>query len=184
MSQFKTIRRYVESALFNYPTIFHNRMSVLEHMFCVSGNGVDLDVAGFIIVDMIHPDTRTEEEQREYIMDQQLSLYQSLHGTEDGKQAVLDNVEMSLTWRERYVDESLHIKFYPTSKYNFVPDKMIGCKCIDFEEQVRWFVHALNSIDGSSVDGALEKDAHLDEYMRNVANWQQCSDQILKILEK
>lgn len=42
------MKYYIESSLKYYPSIFPDAATVLEHVFCVNGNGVDLDNRGFL----------------------------------------------------------------------------------------------------------------------------------------
>lgn len=48
---------YIEDSMDRYPSLFREKIDVLDHMFCTLGNGVDLTVLGEVRMMRVHDTT-------------------------------------------------------------------------------------------------------------------------------
>lgn len=144
-----TVKEYIEESLFIYSSIYDSKAAVLSHLFTSIGNGIDLDINGYLPINN-HPSMIKNPEK--FLWDKEVSLAKSIgifQGTIQEQHKFLRNVKKGLMYKAAYLTEPNFITLYPTETLPFLKYK--GCKCPDLNDHILYFIDFVNKMKESDI---------------------------------
>lgn len=182
MKAYNSIRDYVETSLFHFPSIFPTRFAVLEHMFAVNGNGIHIqDGVMFKGNDLQHPSTIYDIEEVARVLHSRKPLYDT-NGLEqlrnDGfselvekllaedEKNTLGDVKTAIAWESNY---STYPNFDDLDVYEWSNNeryqpfrKFAECTYDDLIENLEYFRDCIVKSNVSTNDDTMARNSLAD----------------------